>query len=151
MVVVFLGGAGIVLLAVELHHLALHVLYPWRRRRPVDARTGEQVNTFAAAPSRVSSGTRPWSAITRQMRAIYEAPTVEAAEADFAAFTDTWSDIYPAMISSWERAWDELVPFLAFPVELRKIVYTTNAIESLNARSEERSNIEAISPTSKPR
>jgi transposase-like protein len=75
-----------------------------------------------------------WSAITRQMRQIYEAPTVEAAEAHFAVFADTWGDIYPAMISSWERAWDEFVPFLAFPVELRKIVYTTNAIESLNAR-----------------
>ena len=75
-----------------------------------------------------------WSAITRQMRKIYEAPTVEAAEAHFAAFSDSWSDLYPAMISSWERAWGEFVPFLAFPVELRKIVYTTNAIESLNAR-----------------
>ena len=38
------------------------------------------------------------------------------------------------MIATWERAWDEFVPFLAFPVELRQIVYTTNAIESLNAR-----------------
>ena len=38
------------------------------------------------------------------------------------------------MIATWERAWDDFVPFLAFPVELRQIVYTTNAIESLNAR-----------------
>jgi putative transposase len=75
-----------------------------------------------------------WSAITRQMRAIYTAPTVEAAEAHFDTFADTWRDIYPAMISSWENAWNEFVPFLAFPVELRKVVYTTNAIESLNAR-----------------
>ena len=41
---------------------------------------------------------------------------------------------YPAMIGSWENSWAEFVPFLEFPVELRKIVYTTNAIESLNAR-----------------
>jgi putative transposase len=75
-----------------------------------------------------------WSAITKQMRAIYTAPTVEAAEAHFANFADTWRDLYPAMIGSWENAWDEFVPFLAFPVELRKVVYTTNAIESLNAR-----------------
>lgn len=75
-----------------------------------------------------------WGAITRQMRAIYTAPTVEAAEAHFANFADTWRDLYPAMISSWERMWDEFVPFLAFPVELRKVVYTTNSIESLNAR-----------------
>jgi transposase-like protein len=75
-----------------------------------------------------------WAAITKQMRAIYTAPTVEAAEAHFANFADAWGDLYPAMIRSWENAWDEFVPFLAFPVELRKVVYTTNAIESLNAR-----------------
>jgi putative transposase len=75
-----------------------------------------------------------WGQITRQMRAIYTAPTVEAAEACFAEFSDDWRDVYPAMIGSWESAWEEFVPFLAFPVELRKIVYTTNAIESLNAR-----------------
>jgi len=75
-----------------------------------------------------------WGQITRQMRAIYTAATVEAAEAHFAEFAADWRAIYPAMIGSWESAWEEFVPFLAFPVELRKIVYTTNAIESLNAR-----------------
>jgi putative transposase len=75
-----------------------------------------------------------WSAITKQMRAIYTAPTVEAAQSNFESFAETWGNLYPAMISSWESAWEEFVPFLAFPVELRKIVYTTNAIESLNAR-----------------
>jgi transposase-like protein len=75
-----------------------------------------------------------WSAITRQMRAIYTAPTVDAAQAHFVDFAETWRDTYPAMISSWENSWAEFVPFLEFPVELRKIVYTTNAIESLNAR-----------------
>jgi len=52
----------------------------------------------------------------------------------FADFVDEWRDTHPAMISSWENAWDEFVPFLAFPVELRKIISTTNAIEGLNAR-----------------
>jgi transposase-like protein len=75
-----------------------------------------------------------WAAITKQMRSIYTAPTVEAAEVHFANFAETWRDIYPAMIGSWEAAWNEFVPFLAFPVELRRVVYTTNAIESLNAR-----------------
>ena len=75
-----------------------------------------------------------WSAITRQMKQIYTAPTVAAAESQFAQFAETWRDVYPAMIGSWEAAWDDFVPFLAFPVELRKVVYTTNAIESLNAR-----------------
>ncbi len=82
---------------------------------------------------------------------IYEAPTVAAAEAHFADFADEWRDIYPAMIRSWENVWGEFVPFLEFPVELRKIVYTTNAIESLNAGSGGRSVIAGTSPTSKPR
>jgi transposase-like protein len=65
------------------------------------------------------------------MRQIYEAPTAEAAET---AFAEHWAENYPAMIRSWETSWAELVPFLEFPAELRKVVDTTNAIESLNAR-----------------
>lgn len=75
-----------------------------------------------------------WQTIVKEMRTIYEAPTVEAAEANFAEFAERWRDTYPAMIASWENNWNEFVPFLEFPIELRKIVYTTNAIESLNAR-----------------
>jgi transposase-like protein len=75
-----------------------------------------------------------WQAITKQMRGIYTADTVQAAEALFADFALTWRDTYPAMIKAWESAWAEFVPFLEFPKELRAIVYTTNAIESLNAR-----------------
>ena len=75
-----------------------------------------------------------WGRITQQMREIYTAPTVEAAEARFAEFAGEWQQTYPAMITAWEARWEEFVPFLAFPPELRKVVYTTNAIESLNAR-----------------
>lgn len=75
-----------------------------------------------------------WGPVCRELREIYTAPTVDAAQARFAEFAEHWRDRYPAMIATWERAWDDFVPFLAFPVELRQIVYTTNAIESLNAR-----------------
>ena len=75
-----------------------------------------------------------WAAITKAMRDIYTSPTVEAAEARFEAFAQDWEHIYPAMIRAWRQSWDEFIPFLAFPAELRRIVYTTNAIESLNAR-----------------
>jgi putative transposase len=75
-----------------------------------------------------------WGEITRQMRQIYRAPTVAAAVTHLAEFADAWRDTYPAMIGAWENAWGEFVPSLEFPIELRKIVYTTNAIESLNAR-----------------
>ncbi|HQZ37383.1 MAG TPA: IS256 family transposase [Ilumatobacteraceae bacterium] len=75
-----------------------------------------------------------WSTITREMREIYTAPSLPAAEALFAEFAGKWRAQYPAMIGSWETSWNEFIPFLEFPPELRKIVYTTNAIESLNAR-----------------
>jgi len=75
-----------------------------------------------------------WQRIVKQMRAIYTAPTVEAAEVHFADFAEEWDDTYPAMIDSWRRAWPEFIPFLEFPQELRAVVYTTNAVESLNAR-----------------
>jgi putative transposase len=75
-----------------------------------------------------------WPQIAKQLRRIYEAPTVAAAEQQFAEFKETWEPIYPAIIKSWEASWEEFVPFLEFPLELRKVVYTTNAIESLNAR-----------------
>ena len=75
-----------------------------------------------------------WAPISRDMRDIYTAPTLPAAEALFAEFAERWEPIYPAMIASWRSSWNEFIPFLEFPAELRKIVYTTNAIESLNAK-----------------
>lgn len=75
-----------------------------------------------------------WAKISRELREIYTAPTVEAAEARFGEFAENWRARYPAMVQSWENVWEEFVPFLEFPIELRRIVYTTNAIESLNAR-----------------
>jgi transposase-like protein len=77
---------------------------------------------------------RHWGQVCREPREIYTGPTVEAAEAHFAESADTWRERDPAMAATWERAWDDVVRFLGFPVELRTIVSTTNAIESLNAR-----------------
>jgi putative transposase len=67
------------------------------------------------------------------LRHIYTAPTVEAALAareDFAA--GDWGRKYPAAVRIWENAWERFIPFLAFPPALRKVIYTTNAIESMN-------------------
>ena len=72
-------------------------------------------------------------AVAAQLRSIYTAPTVEAAEAAFAAFGDgQWGRKYPTAVRVWTASWERFVPFLAFPPALRKIIYTTNAIESLN-------------------
>lgn len=75
-----------------------------------------------------------WSKITADLKNVYKATTVANAEAAFVEFADTWRDKYPAMVKMWENAWSEFVPFLDFPVEIRTLIYTTNGIESLNAR-----------------
>jgi putative transposase len=70
--------------------------------------------------------------VASSMRAIYSAATVEAAELALKDFDTAYGAQYPGAIDVWRNAWPEFVPFLDFPVELRKIVYTTNAIESIN-------------------
>ncbi|MFD9114890.1 IS256 family transposase, partial [Streptomyces bottropensis] len=75
-----------------------------------------------------------WEKIAKALRPVYTAPTEEAALERFVEFTDTWGGKYPAIVRLWEAAWAEFVPFLRFDVEIRKIVCTTNAIESINAR-----------------
>ena len=71
---------------------------------------------------------------TKQLKAIYTAPSLAAAEEAFEEFAEDWEAKYPAMIKSWRDTWEDSIPFLEFPPELRKIVYSTNAIEALNAR-----------------
>jgi putative transposase len=66
------------------------------------------------------------------MRTVYTAPTLEAAELAFAGFEAEFGEQYPGAIDVWRRAWNDFVPFLDYPPELRRIVYTTNAIESIN-------------------
>lgn len=80
------------------------------------------------------SSQKDWQKITKGLRSIYTAVNVDAAEAEFEQFCETWGERYPAMISSWQRSWSEFTPFLSFPHEVRTMIYTTNAIESLNAR-----------------
>jgi len=66
------------------------------------------------------------------MRQIYTAPNLEAAELALKEFDRDFGAQYPGAVDVWRHAWNEFVPFLDYPVELRKIVYTTNQIESIN-------------------
>jgi transposase-like protein len=75
-----------------------------------------------------------WAKITAELKGVYTAATVAAAEQRFAEFAGAWRDKYPAMVAMWERSWPEFVPFLDFPLPIRKLIYTTNGIESLNSR-----------------
>jgi putative transposase len=74
-------------------------------------------------------------AVATALKDIYRAIDAAAGEAALTAFEDCpWGRKYPAIGQIWRRAWSEVVPFYAFPAEVRRILYTTNAIESLNAK-----------------
>ena len=77
---------------------------------------------------------KDWDALSRDLRPIYAASSEKAALAALDALDQAWGRKYPAMIRLWRNAWSEFVPFLDYDVEIRKVICSTNAIESLNAR-----------------
>lgn len=70
--------------------------------------------------------------VANDLKKIYQANTVELAEAALDDFELTWGDKYPAIIRSWRNNWDKVIPFFDFPKDIRRVIYTTNIIESLN-------------------
>ena len=74
-------------------------------------------------------------AVAAALKAIYKATDADAGAAALEAFaTDEWGRKYPAIVMSWRRHWPAVIPFFAFPADVRRIIYTTNAIEALNAK-----------------
>lgn len=73
-------------------------------------------------------------AFTSDMKQIYNAPTKQAAKAALKDFADKWNSKYSYAVKSWEDNWEDLTVFFEFPVEIRKIIYTTNLIENLNGK-----------------
>jgi putative transposase len=71
-------------------------------------------------------------AVAASLRTIYTAPTEAAARAALVAFTEQWGEQYSAIAPAWQKNWARLTPFFDYPPAIRKVVYTTNAIESLN-------------------
>jgi putative transposase len=70
--------------------------------------------------------------VARDLKPIYTAIDADAAQAALEAFDDKWGSRFPVITQAWLNAWEYMIPFLAFPPELRRVVYTTNAIEALN-------------------
>jgi putative transposase len=68
------------------------------------------------------------------MRPIYTAPTIEAAELALERFEQAWGSRYPMSVASWRSHWEGLTAFFKYPVEFRRLIYTTNAIESLHSQ-----------------
>jgi len=77
---------------------------------------------------------KDWDAMAKDLRPIYTALNAEHAEARMGEFAVKWEAKYPAAVRLWRSAWAEFIPFLDYDVEIRRIICTTNAIESLNAR-----------------
>jgi putative transposase len=77
---------------------------------------------------------RDWAAIAKALKPVYTAASEAEALERFLEFCEAWGARYPAIVRLWENAWAEFVPFLAFDREIRTVICTTNAIESLNAR-----------------
>ncbi|MEM1118119.1 MAG: IS256 family transposase [Bacteroidota bacterium] len=78
-------------------------------------------------------GWRDRKAVARALRAIYSAATLPAAEDALVAFEAEWGERYPSIGPQWRSSWEELTLFFAYPPEIRRVVYTTNAVESLNS------------------
>lgn len=70
--------------------------------------------------------------VAADLRTIYTAPTADAAALALAQFAAKWDKSHAAMSQVWERNWQRIIPFFEFPAEIRKVIYTTNAVESLN-------------------
>ena len=71
-------------------------------------------------------------AVAAKLRDVYSADTAEAAWDALEAFDAEWGRQYPSIAQAWRRAWQEVIPFFAFSPEIRRVIYTTNAVESLN-------------------
>lgn len=85
-------------------------------------------NTFRLASR------RDWDKMAKDLRPVYTAVNEADAQARLDEFHDKWGDRYPAIKTLWSNAWAEFVPFLDYSPEIRRVIYSTNAIESLNAR-----------------
>jgi putative transposase len=73
--------------------------------------------------------------VAAALKEVYKAKDADAGKAALEAFAEgSWGKKYPAIVQSWRRSWTEVIPFFAFPDDVRRIIYTTNAIEALNAK-----------------
>lgn len=94
-----------------------------------------QIQTCIVHQIRHSLSFVPWKdreAVAKDLKNIYNAENVDAASAALEAFCEKWDKKYPAIGSSWRRNWERIIPFLDYPQPIRKMIYTTNAIESLH-------------------
>jgi putative transposase len=80
------------------------------------------------------SSRKYWPEIAKDLKPTYTAVNTDAAEAALAELEQKWGNRYPAIIKLWRNPWTELIPFSDYDIEIGRVTYSTNAIESLNAR-----------------
>ncbi|MCM3470569.1 IS256 family transposase [Brevibacillus borstelensis] len=85
--------------------------------------------------------------ITSELKPIYKAPTEQAALEELEQFEQTWGSRYPLMVRSWRNNWDEIATFFKYPPEIRKLIYTTNVIESYHRQLRKVTKGKAMFPT----
>ncbi|MCC8436938.1 IS256 family transposase [Brevibacillus sp. M2.1A] len=85
--------------------------------------------------------------VTAELKPIYKAPTEQAALEEFDQFEQTWGSKYPLMVRSWRSNWEEIATFFKYPPEIRKLIYTTNVIESYHRQLRKVTKGRAIFPT----
>lgn len=85
-------------------------------------------NTFRLASR------RDWAKMAKDLRPVYTAPSEQAAKERLDDFHEIWGERYPAIKGLWDNAWTEFAPFLDYSPDIRRVIYSTNAIESLHAR-----------------
>ena len=90
---------------------------------------------------------KDWPAVAKDLKPVYTAASAEEALDRFADFAGIWEKQYPAVVKLWTDAWAELTPFLQFDREIRSLISTTNAVESLNARLRRAVNASGHFPT----
>jgi putative transposase len=71
--------------------------------------------------------------VAADLKKIYQSNTIELAQETLDEFELTWGDKYPAIVKSWRNNWEKITPFLQYPKEIRRVIYTTNIVESLNS------------------
>ncbi len=75
---------------------------------------------------------RELAAVARDLKPIYTATDADAAQVELERFDEKWGQRFPVITQAWLDSWEYVIPFLAFPPEVRRVIYTTNAIEALN-------------------
>lgn len=85
--------------------------------------------------------------VAAELKHIYNAPTAQAAETALKQFRQSYDERFPAIGKSWQDHWDNIVPFFDYPEEIRRVIYTTNAIESLNSSFRKISRSRNLFPT----